>query len=37
MLARVQTCENPAEQMFVALTPGYSGLEVSLNGCGGRI
>ena len=37
MKASVQTCENPAEQNVAALTPGYSGLEVSLSGCGGRI
>jgi len=33
---RVQTCENPVEQNFVALTPG-AGLAFPLNGCGGRI
>ena len=35
MLTMVQTCENPVERIGIAAKPGYSGLELSLSGCGG--
>ena len=37
MKVSVQNVRKPGGANVAALTPGYSGLEVSLSGCGGRI